>query len=118
MTQDRAGCLFCRIVDGELPSQQAGGSERSYAFRDIHPQAPTHVLVVPRRHIDDAAAIGPADAEDLADMFVVARQVAESDGVAGSGYRLVMNVGADAQNSVGHLHMHVLGGRSLSGRQG
>jgi histidine triad (HIT) family protein len=111
-------CLFCRIVDGELPSEVVASSERSFAFRDINPQAPTHVLVVPRRHIEDAAAIGPDDADDLADMIVVAREIAESEGIADSGYRLVVNVGKDAQNSVGHLHMHVIGGRSLSGLQG
>jgi histidine triad (HIT) family protein len=111
-------CLFCRIVAGELPADVVASSDLSLAFRDINPQAPTHVLVIPRRHIDDAAAIGPDDAEDLADMLVVARQVAESEGIAQSGYRLVMNVGEDAQNSVGHLHMHVVGGRPLSGRQG
>jgi histidine triad (HIT) family protein len=111
-------CLFCRIVAGELPADVVASSDLSLAFRDINPQAPTHVLVIPRRHIDDAAAIGPDDAEELADMLVVARQVAESEGIAQSGYRLVMNVGEDAQNSVGHLHMHVVGGRPLSGRQG
>jgi histidine triad (HIT) family protein len=111
-------CLFCRIVAGALPADVVASSDLSLAFRDINPQAPTHVLVIPRRHIDDAAAIGPDDAEDLADMLVVARQVAESEGIAQSGYRLVMNVGEDAQNSVGHLHMHVVGGRPLSGRQG
>ena len=111
-------CLFCRIVAGELPADVVASSDLSLAFRDINPQAPTHVLVIPRRHIDDAAAVGPDDAEELADMLVVARQVAESEGIAKSGYRLVMNVGEDAQNSVGHLHMHVIGGRPLSGRQG
>jgi histidine triad (HIT) family protein len=111
-------CLFCRIVDGELPSEVVVSSERSFAFRDINPQAPTHVLVIPRRHIEDAAAVSPDDADDLADMFVVAREIAESEGIADSGYRLVMNVGKDAKNSVGHLHMHVIGGRSLSGMQG
>jgi histidine triad (HIT) family protein len=111
-------CLFCRIVEGELPADVVASSDLSLAFRDINPQAPTHVLVIPRRHIDDAAAVGPDDAEELADMLVVARRVAESEGIAQSGYRLVMNVGEDAQNSVGHLHMHVVGGRPLSGRQG
>jgi histidine triad (HIT) family protein len=111
-------CLFCRIVAGELPADVVASSDLSLAFRDINPQAPTHVLVIPRRHIDDAAAVGPDDAEELADMLVVARQVAESEGIAQSGYRLVMNVGEDAQNSVGHLHIHVIGGRPLSGRQG
>jgi histidine triad (HIT) family protein len=115
---DSGECLFCRIAGGELPSDAVASSELTFAFRDINPQAPTHVLVIPRRHIDDAAAVGRDDADELADMFVVARQIAESEGIAKSGYRLVMNVGKDAKNSVGHLHMHVLGGRSLSGLQG
>ena len=80
------------------------------AFRDLNPQAPVHVLVVPRRHIDDAAALGPDDAEVLADIFVAARQVAEAEGIAERGYRLLFNVGEDASNSVPHLHLHVVGG--------
>jgi histidine triad (HIT) family protein len=113
-----ADCLFCRIVAGELPSDAVSESERSYAFRDLNPQAPTHVLVVPRRHMDDASSIVPSDAEDLADLFVVARRVAESEGILERGYRIVMNVGEDAQNSVGHLHLHVIGGRPMAWRPG
>ncbi len=113
MPDDRADCLFCRIVAGELPSEVVLTSERSFAFRDLNPQAPTHVLVVPRRHIDDAASVVASDAEDLADLLVVARQVAEKEGIRDRGYRLVFNVGDDAQNSVGHLHLHVLGGRPM-----
>jgi histidine triad (HIT) family protein len=73
-----------------------------------------HVLVVPRRHIEDAAALGPGDAEVLADMVAVARQVAEAEGIAERGYRLLFNVGEDASNSVPHLHLHVVGGRRLA----
>jgi histidine triad (HIT) family protein len=91
-------------------------SDRTLAFRDIDPQAPVHVLVVPRRHIEHAGALGPLDADDLAALFAAARAVAASEGVDGPdrGYRLVMNVGADAQNSVPHLHLHVIGGRSMT----
>lgn len=87
----------------------------TYAFRDIQPVAPIHVLVVPRRHIDHAGTIGgdPGDPETLAEMFATARQVARAEGVDATGYRLVFNVGEDAANSVGHLHLHVLGGRRL-----
>jgi histidine triad (HIT) family protein len=113
VSEDQADCLFCRIVAGELPSQVVSTSERSFAFRDLNPQAPTHVLVVPRRHIDDAAAVFASDAEDVADLLVLARQVAESEGIRDRGYRLVFNVGQDAQNSVGHLHLHVIGGRPM-----
>ena len=107
-------CLFCRIVSGEIPSDVVHRTELSLAFRDVNPQAPVHVLVVPRRHIDDATALGGGDAEVLADMFVAARQVAEAEGIAERGYRLLFNVGEDASNSVSHLHLHVVGGRRLA----
>ena len=109
-------CLFCKIVAGEVPSEQVVATDTTYAFRDIAPQAPTHVLVVPRRHIDDAAALSTDqnDAATLADLFATAQDVARTEGVDTSGYRLVFNVGEDAANSVGHLHLHVLGGRRLA----
>ncbi|MGH9164592.1 MAG: histidine triad nucleotide-binding protein [Acidimicrobiales bacterium] len=107
------GCLFCRIVVGEIPATQVVATEATLAFRDIDPAAPTHVLVVPRRHITDASALGPQDASVLAEMFVTAQAAAAIDGVDASGYRLVFNVGEDARNSVAHLHLHVIGGRPL-----
>ena len=106
-------CIFCRIVGGELPSDEVASSSHSVAFRDIQPAMPHHVLVVPRQHIESAAALEPTHAEILSDMMQVARQVAEAEGVAERGYRLVFNVGEDAQNSVPHLHLHVLGGRPM-----
>ena len=106
-------CLFCRIVAGELPSTEVLTSEHSYAFRDLNPGAPTHVLVVPKTHVTDAAALEVAHAEVLADMFVTANAVAAAEGLAHRGYRLVFNVGADSGNSVPHLHLHVLGGRPM-----
>lgn len=106
-------CIFCKIVAGEVPSTEVVSSELSYAFRDIAPVMPTHVLVVPRRHIDSADALTGADGDLLADMVLVAQQVARSEGVATDGYRLVFNVGRDAQCSVDHLHLHVLGGRAM-----
>lgn len=106
-------CIFCRIVAGELPADVVHRTEHTVAFRDIEPQAPVHVLVVPRRHVENAATVTPDDAEVVADLVVAARQVAEALGVADGGYRLVMNVGEDALNSVPHLHVHVLGGRRL-----
>ena len=111
---DGEDCLFCRIVAGEIPADVVRRSELAVAFRDLNPQAPVHVLVVPRRHIDDAGALEPGDADALAGVFALARQVAEAEGVAESGYRLVFNVGEDASNSVPHLHLHVLGGRRLA----
>jgi histidine triad (HIT) family protein len=107
------GCPFCRIVAGEVSADVVLTTELSTAFRDLNPQAPVHVLVVPNRHIVDAGALGRDDAELIADMIVTAQQVAAAEGVAESGYRLVFNVGSDALNSVPHLHLHVIGGRRL-----
>lgn len=106
-------CLFCKIVAGEVPSKEAASTERTYAFFDINPAAPVHVLVVPRQHITNAAEVEPQHGELLAEMMITARKVAEEQGVAERGYRLVFNVGPDALNSVPHLHMHVLGGHRM-----
>lgn len=107
-------CLFCRIVAGDIPSSEVASSPTTYAFRDIEPTAPTHVLVVPRAHIEHAGVVGAEHAGVLADMLVTAQQVAAAEGIAERGYRLVFNVGEDASNSVPHLHLHVIGGRSLT----
>ena len=110
-------CIFCGIVAGEVPSDIVHSTETTVAFKDISPAAPLHVLVVPRRHIDDASHISADDGPILADMLVAARAVAEAAGVAGPerGYRLIFNIGPDAMNSVPHLHLHVLGGQPLKG---
>jgi histidine triad (HIT) family protein len=110
---DMEGCLFCKVVSGQVDSEEVASSEGAYAFRDINPTAPTHVLVVPRQHITDAAHVGPDDGGALAEMFTTAQEVARREGVSERGYRLVLNVGEDALNSVGHLHLHVIGGRRL-----
>ena len=109
-------CIFCGIVAGDVPSDVVHQTERTLAFRDIEPVAPVHVLVVPRRHIDNAAAVGSDDAQDVAAMLEAAREVAEAEGIgtADRGYRLVFNVGRDARNAVSHLHLHVIGGRSMA----
>jgi histidine triad (HIT) family protein len=88
-------------------------TERTVAFRDIAPKAPTHVLVVPKEHVVSAAEVGPEHAEVVAELLTTARSVAQAEGVAERGYRLVLNVGDDALNSVPHLHVHVLGGRRM-----
>ncbi|HET9732703.1 MAG TPA: histidine triad nucleotide-binding protein [Acidimicrobiales bacterium] len=106
-------CLFCRIVAGDVPSSEVASTEHTYAFRDINPAAPTHVLIVPRRHITNAGTVAPGDAEVVAAMFATAQDVARSEGLDGRGYRLVFNVGDDALNSVPHLHMHLVGGRRM-----
>ena len=108
------GCLFCRIVAGEVPSTKVAETDLTYAFRDISPAMPNHVLVVPKRHITNAAQIEAGHGGDVADMFVAARQIALDEGLGERGYRLVLNVGPDALNSVPHLHMHLLGGRAMT----
>ena len=110
------GCLFCGIVAGEVPAALVYEDEAVVAFRDIAPQAPVHALVVPREHIENASALEASHGEILAAMLVAARSVAELEGISGEdrGYRLVFNVGPDAQNSVPHLHLHVVGGRPLT----
>ncbi|MGI8492018.1 MAG: histidine triad nucleotide-binding protein [Acidimicrobiales bacterium] len=108
-----ADCLFCKIVSGEVPSSEVASTPATYAFRDINPAMPVHVLVVPRRHIASADEIRAEDADVLAEMLSTAQGVARSEGVAERGYRLVFNVGDDALNSVAHLHLHVLGGRRM-----
>ena len=113
MTATESDCLFCRIIAGEIPSTEVASSVGTYAFRDINPGAPTHVLVVPRRHIESAATVTADDAETLAELIAAAQEVARLEGIAESGYRLVLNVGDDALNSVPHLHLHVLGGKRL-----
>jgi histidine triad (HIT) family protein len=106
-------CLFCKILAGQIPSTEVLSTDRTYAFRDISPSAPTHVLVIPREHVENAAAITSEHADLLVAMVTTAQQVADQEGVADSGYRLVFNVGEDALNSVPHLHLHVIGGRKL-----
>lgn len=106
-------CLFCKILAGEIPSEEVVSTEHTYAFRDIEPAAPTHVLVIPRVHIANAHEVEAGHADVLAEMLLTAQEVARTEGVDGSGYRLVFNVGEDALNSVPHLHMHVIGGRKL-----
>lgn len=105
-------CLFCSIVAGSVPAEVAGESEHSLAFRDVNPQAPTHVLVVPRRHVADAGALAEASADELADVVLLARSVAEQEQLDGD-YRLVFNTGEGAGQSVFHAHLHLLGGRAM-----
>ncbi len=104
-------CLFCRIAAGTLPATIVAENEFAVAFRDLHPQAPVHVLVIPRAHVDSLAAA--SDAALLGDTMALAAEVARREGVVDSGYRVVTNVGRDGGQSVGHLHLHVLGGRAL-----
>ncbi|MDQ6839760.1 MAG: histidine triad nucleotide-binding protein [Actinomycetota bacterium] len=108
-----ADCLFCKIVAGDVPSDEVASSELTYAFRDVNPAAPVHVLVVPRTHITSAAEVGAQHGAIVAEMFITAKQVADATEIGERGYRLVFNVGEDALNSVAHLHLHVIGGERL-----
>ena len=106
-------CLFCRIVAGEIPADVVRETARTLAFRDIAPKAPTHILVIPKEHYVDAAALSAADPELAGAVLTEAAEVAVQDGLGGSGYRIVLNTGAGAGQTVFHVHAHVLGGRPL-----
>ena len=106
-------CLFCKIAAGEVPSEKLFESDEVVAFRDINPAAPTHVLVIPVRHIASAAELGAEEGPLLGEIFRVIAQLAEEAGLSG-GWRVVTNVGGDAGQAVHHLHFHLLGGRSMS----
>jgi histidine triad (HIT) family protein len=108
-----ADCLFCKMIDGEIQPDVVYEDDDILAFRDINPQAPVHVLVVPRRHISTINDLNDSDAELVGSMFLAAKVVAERTGVAERGYRTVMNCNAEAGQSVFHLHLHVLGGRPM-----
>ncbi|RCV50582.1 HIT domain-containing protein [Marinitenerispora sediminis] len=106
-------CLFCKIVAGEVPAEIVREGERTVAFRDINPQAPTHVLIIPKDHYRDAAAAGRAGRGVLDEIAVAAEEVAKAEGVAANGFRLVFNTGPGAGQTVFHVHGHLLGGRGL-----
>jgi histidine triad (HIT) family protein len=106
-------CIFCKIVAGELPSQKVLETEEVLAFHDIRPQAPVHVLLIPKKHIASAHEIQAEDAELVGRLHLAAQNVAEQLGIAKDGYRLVTNVGFHGQQTVPHLHYHLIGGRQL-----
>ncbi|MBZ2409604.1 histidine triad nucleotide-binding protein [Streptomyces albidoflavus] len=106
-------CLFCKIVSGDVPATIVRETDTTVAFRDINPQAPTHVLVIPRAHYPDAAALSAAEPAVAADVLREAGEIAAEEGVAETGYRVVFNTGSGAGQTVFHAHAHVLGGRGL-----
>ncbi len=106
-------CLFCSIVAGEIPCDKVYEDENFIAFRDINPQAPVHILVIPRRHVASTVGLDPVDAEMIGGLAVVASRIASSENLDDGGYRWVINCGADGGQSVAHLHLHLLGGRAL-----
>jgi histidine triad (HIT) family protein len=107
-------CLFCAIAAGEIPATHVHDDETVVAFRDINPQAPTHILVIPRRHIASAADLSPADDALWARLLQVALQLARSEGIDADGFRIVTNVGRGGGQTVAHLHLHLLGGRPMT----
>lgn len=110
-------CLFCKIIRKEIPSQLVYQDETVTAFKDISPQTPVHILIVPNQHLGGAADLTPAHGNILAAMFTAANTIAAQQGVAQSGYRLVINQGPDAGQAVFHLHLHLLGGKKMSDRR-
>ena len=104
-------CLFCRIVADEIPSTRVHDDDQIIAIRDIAPRAPTHILLIPRRHIPSALDLTEADSALVGHIFAVAADLARSEGIADGGYRLVSNVGTWGGQSVDHLHVHLMGGR-------
>ena len=110
-------CLFCKIIAGDIPSAKVFENEWVYAFRDIAPQAPVHVLVIPKMHIPSADGINGENSAFVAKIFEAIPAIAEKEGLA-NGYRVITNCGEDACQSVKHLHFHILGGKKLSAEMG
>ena len=108
-------CLFCKIIKGEIPSAKVFENDRVYAFRDINPQAPTHVLVVPKKHVASVAEIDSLADDEIAACLKAVKQIAAEESLSG-GFRVVSNCGPDACQSVPHLHFHILGGRQMEDR--
>ena len=106
-------CLFCRIAAGEIPSTTVYEDDMVYAFRDIEPQAPVHVLIIPKQHIASANEINDENCAIVGHIFKVAAEIAKNEGIAEDGYRIVTNIGENGGQTVKHLHYHMLGGRYL-----
>ena len=106
-------CIFCKIIAGEIPSTKVYEDELVYAFRDINPQAPTHILVIPKEHIESVNGITTENSKVVSHIFEVIPKIAAEEGLTG-GYRVVSNCGADAGQTVFHLHFHILGGKELA----
>lgn len=106
-------CLFCRIVAGEIPADVVHDGERLLAFRDVSPQAPVHLLIVPKEHVTSVADADDRHRDVLGDVLLLARDLALAEGIAEAGFRTVINSGRDGGQTVAHLHLHLLGGRSL-----
>ncbi len=106
-------CVFCKISSGEIPAKIVHRDENLVAFRDIAPQAPTHILIIPTRHLSTIQELNTSDRELVGDMVLLANKLAKDDGIAENGYRLVLNCGPDGGQTAYHVHMHLLGGRAM-----
>jgi len=111
-------CIFCKIVRGELPATIVYRDEQATAFRDIHPVSPTHILVIPNKHIPSTNDVTYQDEQLLGHMLAVVKPIADEEGITESGYRLIVNTGPDANQVVFHLHLHILGGQRMKHRMG
>jgi histidine triad (HIT) family protein len=107
-------CLFCGIVEKKIASRIVFEDDRALAFKDVNPQAPTHILIIPKQHLVSLNSIAEADREIMGHLFYLAQQIAKEQGIDKSGYRTVINTGKDAGQSVFHLHLHLLGGRPMA----
>jgi histidine triad (HIT) family protein len=107
-------CLFCKILAGEIPADVVLDRDNVLAFRDVNPQAPTHILLIPKTHVRDVTELDASSGPLLAELIEAANELAGSEGIAASGYRVVANVGPDAGQTVFHLHVHLLGGRPMA----
>ena len=106
-------CLFCKIAKGEVPSDIVYEDDKIIAFKDIHPKAPVHILILPKKHIPSVNQLEPEDKELVGESILVAQKIAKEQGVAKSGYRLSFNIGKDAGQTIEHLHLHLMGGEKL-----
>ncbi len=106
-------CLFCKIIGGDLPSEIVYRDDQVTAFRDINPVAPTHILIVPNKHIASTNELSPEDETTIGHLFTTAKNLATQEGIAQSGYRLIINTGPDAGQIIFHLHLHLLGGQRM-----
>ncbi len=107
-------CLFCKIVNGDIPSTKVYEDDICFAFRDIDPQGPVHVLVIPKQHIQSVNQVDDSNKDVVAHIFTVIPQIAKSEGIAEEGYRVVSNIGERAGQTVPHLHFHIIGGRDMT----
>ena len=114
MTDEPSSCIFCRIVAHEIPAEIVHESGTVVAFRDTNPQAPTHILLIPREHIESIADVDASHDSVLGDLVRAATHLADAEGIANSGWRLVTNIGPDGGQTVFHLHFHLLGGRPMA----